>query len=150
MSVSLSFPRRAAFTAGASLPRELRAHLTTGLRLAGQLGLLWVVLSAGGMLARALALPLPGNLAGMLLLLGLLWTGVIRLEWVHDLASILVRHLMLFFIPLAVGLMVWQNLLASSGLVIGASLLGSAVVGILAAGLAAQFIAAREGRSHAV
>ncbi len=119
----------------------VRSAAASVVRLAAQLALLWLILAGGGALSQALALPLPGNLAGMLLLLALLWSGVIRLSWVQDLSAMLVRHLMLFFVPLAVGLMVWQNLLATSGVIIGLSLVGSAAVGMLTAGLVAQRLA---------
>ena len=119
----------------------LGALVATSLRYGVQLGILWTVLTAGSLLSSTLRLPLPGNLTGMLLLLAALWSGVLPLEWVADVANLLVKHLMLFFIPLAVGLIVWQGLFEASGVVIVGSLIGSAVAGVLAAGLAAQFLA---------
>lgn len=49
-------------------------------------------------------LPVPGNILGMLLLLLLLMTGVIRLSMIEDVSNFMLRHLSFFFIPAAVGL----------------------------------------------
>jgi holin-like protein len=108
------------------------------LRLAFQSALLYGVFWLASMLVQVLRLPLPANLIGLLLLLGLLWTGVIKPSHL-DLASGLVsRHLSFFFVPLAVGLMAWGDLLARSGVVMGVALLASAAVGIGVAGAFAQ------------
>ncbi|MBU8714956.1 CidA/LrgA family protein [Brevibacillus parabrevis] len=50
-----------------------------------------------------LHIPLPGNLVGMLLLTLGLVTGWIRMEWVDRASSFLIRHMMLFFVPIIVG-----------------------------------------------
>ena len=58
-----------------------------------------------------------------------------------DVVSPLVsRHLSFFFVPLAVGLMAWGDLLARSGLVLGVALVASAALGIGVAGLSAQTV----------
>jgi putative effector of murein hydrolase LrgA (UPF0299 family) len=69
-----------------------------------QIAVFVLISKAGYAFVDALQLPLPGNLAGMLMLFALLTSGVIRLEWVEAGASLLVRHLAFFFIPTAVGL----------------------------------------------
>jgi holin-like protein len=62
-----------------------------------------------------LQLPIPGNLLGMLLLVALLTSGVVRLAWVEAGVSLLVRHLAFLFIPIAVGLMTFQDLFVRNG-----------------------------------
>lgn len=89
-----------------------------------------------------LGLPIPGNVLGMLLLFGLLATGVVPLWIVEAAAMLLLRHLAFFFIPLAVGLMGFADLLREHGLAILAALLVSAVAGIYAAAFASQWLAA--------
>ena len=111
------------------------------LLLGVQFLILWLFFVAGTVLVDEVSLHLPGNLVGMLLLLIFLETGLLPPHFVQDMATLVVRHLAFFFIPLAVGLMSWQALLATSGLVLGSSLLGSAVVGIAAAGIVAQLLA---------
>ena len=129
----------------AGVPRQVRL----GLHLAGQSLLLVAVYYAGTALVQATGMPLPGNLVGMLLLLGLLRLGVVRLEHVQDAATLLLQHLNLFFIPLAVGLMAWGGLLGASGLGLGVSLAGSAAVCLAVAGLAGQRLARMTGAADA-
>jgi holin-like protein len=89
-----------------------------------------LISEAGYAFVGALRLPLPGNLAGMLMLCALLSTGVIHLEWVEAGASLLVRHLAFFFIPIAVGLMAFGDLFVRHGVAIIVTLIVSAGIGI--------------------
>src|SRR5260370_30948499 len=98
MAISLPLARQLPTNALAGI--NPRAGILRLASLAGQLGILWLVLTAGSILSTSLALPLPGNLTGMLLLLGLLWSRVLPLEVGAGLTTLLVRHLILFFIPL--------------------------------------------------
>lgn len=87
----------------------------------------WVVL--------AFALPVPGPVMGMvLLLLGLILAkrvpGTIRMS-----AEGLLRHLALLFVPAGVGLMVHAELIAAEWLVILVALVVSTVVTILVTAL---------------
>jgi holin-like protein len=139
-SVAASAP---SLSIGAGIPRRLRP----GCRLAGRSLLLVVLFFAGAALAQATAMPLPGNLVGILLLLALLRLGIVRLEHVEAAAGLLLKHLNLFFIPLAVGLMAWGGLLGASGLGLGVSLAGSAAVCLAVAGFAGQRLARTGGAS---
>ncbi|MFY0545106.1 CidA/LrgA family protein [Brevibacillus sp. H7] len=50
-----------------------------------------------------LHIPLPGNLLGMLMLTVCLCAGWIKLETVERASSFLMKHMMLFFVPILVG-----------------------------------------------
>jgi putative effector of murein hydrolase LrgA (UPF0299 family) len=63
---------------------------------------------------------------------------VIKPSQLDVLSGLVSRHLSFFFVPLAVGLMAWGDLLARSGLVLGVALLASAGLGIGVAGVFAQ------------
>lgn len=142
----VSFTSARTLTGGpwAGIPAPLGAVLrvsqlvATGLRLGWQFGLLVGVYYAGSAVVQVTGIPLPGNLVGMLLLLGLLRLGLVRLDQVEDVASLLVKHLNLFFLPLAVGLMAWSGLLGLSGLTLAICLVGSAAVGVVVAGRVSQ------------
>jgi holin-like protein len=97
----------------------------------------------GYLLVERLHLPLPGNLVGMLLLLALLGSGVVRLSWIESGASILLRHLAFFFVPIAVGLMAFTDVLQRDGLSWLVTLVLAAGVGIWAAGSVTQALALR-------
>jgi holin-like protein len=101
---------------------------------------------AGYSVATALQLPLPGNLVGMLFLLGLLATGLVRLKWIEASALLLTRHLAFFFIPLTVGLLGFGELFLANGPAILVILIVSAGIGIGVAGLSSQGLASRKGR----
>lgn len=101
-------------------------------------GGLWLLSELGFALTARLGLALPGNLLGMMLLFILLVSGIVRLEWVNDAATFLLRHLAFFFIPLAVGLMTMDELMRSHGILILAALMASAAVGIVVSGWVVQ------------
>jgi holin-like protein len=112
-----------------------------------QTAALLLISEAGRVFVGALQLPLPGNLVGMLMLFALLTCGVIRLEWVEAGASMLVRHLAFFFIPIAVGLMGFGDLFVNHGVEIVVTLMLSAAIGIYVAGLTSQVLTRRR-RGH--
>ena len=108
------------------------------LALALQVAGLLVINKVGYVLGDALRLPLPGNLLGMLLLLLLLATGVVRLAWIEASASLLIRHLAFFFVPITVGLMGFTDIFLDNGAAILITLITSAGIGIFVAGLSSQ------------
>jgi len=92
-------------------------------------------------------IPLPENVLGMLLLLLALGTGVVKLAWVEEAADFLLRHMMLFFAPLIVGVLpLWDVLEANLGPVAGGLLL-STLATMAATAWAAQGLM-RKGAAH--
>jgi len=126
------------------LTRVRAAHTLRGAaRVIGQCFLLWAIFDAADRLVRAWRLPLPANLIGLLLLLLLLGTGIVRPADLHEVNALVSRHLSLLFVPLAVGLMTWPDLLAARGFVLALVLLGAVAVGIATAGIVGQFLMQR-------
>lgn len=78
-------------------------------------------------LVQWLYLPLPANLVGMMLLLGLILCRVIPLSWVRAGAHWLLAEMLLFFVPAVVAVVNYAQLLMVEGwrifLVIGLSTL---------------------------
>lgn len=70
----------------------------------------------GEILARALHLPLPGALVGMLLLAALLLRRGEPPAWLEPAAQGLLRHLGLLFVPAGVGIIAYTDLLARAWL----------------------------------
>jgi holin-like protein len=110
-----------------------------------QIVALLLISEASHGLVGALQWPVPGNLLGMLILVALLTSGVVRLEWVEAGASPLRRHLAFFFIPIAVGLMEFRDLFVRHGVTIVVTLMVGAAIGIWVAGLTSQMLARRRG-----
>ena len=110
-------------------------------------GLLWVLgcQVAGELVVRVLGLPVPGPVVGMVLLFGVLsvrrpepGSGVLRA------ADGLLRHLQLFFVPAAVGVMVYAGTVRSEWLpVTGALVLSWAAGLVTVAGLTALLVRRR-------
>jgi holin-like protein len=113
--------------------------------IALEIAALLLISEASHAFVSALQLPLPGNLVGLLMLFALLTAGVVRLEWVEAGASLLVRHLAFFFIPIAVGLMEFGDLFVRHGMAIVVTLIVSAAIGICVAGFTSQVLTPRRG-----
>lgn len=79
-------------------------------------GLAWLLAmqSAGELMARALSLPFPGPVIGMLLLLAALRSETVRAA-VAACADFLLSHLSLLFVPVGVGVMTQLPLLGDFG-----------------------------------
>ena len=84
----------------------------------------------GEVASQAFALPVPGPVVGMVLLAAfLIWRGAIS-EELEQAAGFLLRHLSLFFVPAAVGVMANGARIAREWVPLGASLVGSTVLTI--------------------
>ena len=119
-------------------------------KVAAQVALLSFVSWLGHAIVVLLHLPLPGNVAGMLLTYAALSCGVLPLRYVEHGAGLLVRNLPLFFVPLAVGFVTRHQLLAAHGFAIVATLVGSAAIGFAVTGRAAQCVTRLQGKTTAV
>jgi holin-like protein len=93
----------------------------------------------GAFLSR-IGVPLPGGVLGLLLFYLALTVGLIKLEWVERAAGLLLRHMVLLFIPLTVGLMEMGQVLARQSVAIVASLLVSWTAGIVTTGLLGRWL----------
>lgn len=82
----------------------------------GLRGLAWLLVlqSVGELLARGLALPFPGPVVGLLLLLFALRIPTVR-EPVAVCANFLLSHLSLLFVPVGVGVMTHLGLIGQYG-----------------------------------
>jgi holin-like protein len=125
----------------ASKARSRVADCARQLALAAlQISGFWALNFAGGWLVKRTALPIPGNLVGMMALYVLLALRIVKLAWFETAGSFLIRHLAFFFVPITVGLMDARYLLAARGLVILLILAVSAAIGILLAGWVSQLL----------
>ncbi|MFB8376510.1 MULTISPECIES: CidA/LrgA family protein [Paenibacillus] len=97
-------------------------------------------------MARALHLPVPGSILGMIVLFILLQTRVVKLRWIEIGAAWLLGELLLFFIPSAVGIMNYMPMLEQDGLQILFIVLLSTFLVMACTGLVATRIAKRKER----
>lgn len=106
-----------------------------------QLFVLWLLNELGSIIVQWLHLPIPGNVLGMMLLFILLLTGLIKLNWVDQASSFLLKHLVFFFIPITVGIMTLGPMFLQNGLSLIVILIISAVLGMVVTGGSAQLLA---------
>lgn len=87
--------------------------------------------AAGELLSSALDLPIPGSVLGMLLLLGALLSGGVKLEWVDREGELLVKNMSVMFVPPGVGIVTYLALLKSEALPIFGALILSFLVTLI-------------------
>ena len=82
-----------------------------------------------------LGLPVPAGVSGLLLFYGALQIGLVKLRWVERAAAFLLRHMVLLFVPLTVGLMDMGGILSRQIWAICASVVVSFLAVLLVTGL---------------
>ncbi|MDO4344590.1 MAG: CidA/LrgA family protein [Eubacteriales bacterium] len=76
-----------------------------------QFGIILTVTCAGEIVKSLIPLPVPGSIYGLVLMLGLLASGKLRVESVKETGEFLIEIMPMMFIPAAVGLMAsWEQL----------------------------------------
>lgn len=99
----------------------------------------------GDLIARALDVPVPGGVIGMLLLfLGLLLYRGVPAELEQASQGVL-RHLALYFVPASVGIMTMGPLLAQEGVRIGVVMVLSTLIPLVACGYLLDRWLAKQG-----
>jgi len=110
------------------------------LKVVGQIILLWIIYWLGNQITLLTGIKIPGNVIGMALLFGLLFSGLIKLEYVEDGASLLLKHMLFFFVPYAVGLMNWGEVFYNYGLILALAIVLGAVIPFFVVGYVVQLI----------
>lgn len=67
------------------------------------------------MVKAAVSLPIPASMIGLLLLLLALKLGIVKLKWIEQGGNWLLAELMLFFVPSAVGIVNYDEMLSWQG-----------------------------------
>ncbi len=103
------------------------------------LGIIVAIFLIGGWL-HTLGVPIPGGVLGLLLFYGAMLTGALKLRWVDRAAGLFLRHMVLLFVPLTVGLMDLGPILSRQAVAILASLVVSFLAVLLTTGLLARWL----------
>ena len=80
-----------------------------------QIALIGVVWGSADILKKLFNLPMSSGIVGLFLMLGLLLTGVIKLNWVNVGAKFILGELVLLFIPLMMSITQYQQLFFAKG-----------------------------------
>ncbi|MCF3943566.1 CidA/LrgA family protein [Oceanobacillus alkalisoli] len=92
--------------------------MTGVLRIITHIFFLYALLLIGNVLQEIFHLFIPGSVIGMILLFLLLKLGIMKLKWLEEGTSLLLRHLTLFFIPVTIGFMEYLELFKGRGLLL--------------------------------
>lgn len=106
------------------------------------LAILLLLQTAGEALARALRLPFPGPVIGLVLLLGALQLPLVR-EPVIAAADLLLAHLSLLFVPVGVGVITHLEMLSRHGLQLALAIVVSTWVGMAVTALVLRWLLKR-------
>ena len=94
-----------------------------------------------GLLAqKGLGVPLPANVLGMIFLTLALFAGVVKLEWVESAGHFLLRHMLLFFVPLIIGAVLLWPLLQDHWLPLLGGMVISTLLTLAVTGAVATFL----------
>ncbi|MED2942149.1 CidA/LrgA family holin-like protein [Bacillus swezeyi] len=112
----------------------------------GQVALLFIFARLMNLLVEVLHIKIPGSIIGIIVIFALLHFKVIKLEWIEIGALWLLAELLLFFVPSAVGIMNYGELLKEFGTSIILVVLLSTFVVMVSTGMLTQMIANRKER----
>jgi len=93
-----------------------------------------------GQATHRLGSPVPGSVAGLLLLVLALSLKLVKLSWIEKTAGLFLHHMVLLFVPVTVGLMEVGPIVRQSGVAILASLLVSLLAVLVTTGLLSRWL----------
>lgn len=126
---------------GADTPKErLQRSVKHGLLLLAQLCLIMGVYAAGCALASVLPISLPGNIMGMVLLLVLLGTHILKTKYISEACDYLIDNMSVFFIPAGVAIMGCFSLLEASAAKFAFVCIATTVIVFLATSYTVLFV----------
>ena len=125
-----------------------RSRHLNGLQVVLQVALLWGISIAADTLANVLHSPIPGSIIGFAALFLLLKFRVVKLSWVEKGADFLLRNLLLFFIPAAVGIIQYGHLVRVDGIRLLGLILMSIVLVMSWTGWLAERLSKRQQREN--
>ncbi|MDC7227507.1 MAG: CidA/LrgA family protein [Spirochaetales bacterium] len=106
----------------------------------GEFLILAVVALSGSLMNLIPWFPLPGAVSGMLLMLILLLSGIIKLERVTNAAGFFLKFLPLFFIPFVINLMKESDVIAAYGVKLILVISVTTLLTMAATGLTAKLL----------
>lgn len=90
--------------------------------------LIMLCLWAGNGIQDFFGLSVPGSVFGMILLFLLLATGIVKVQWVEASSQLLIRYMIILFVPISVGLMTHFGTLIDNAIPIFAASVGASII----------------------
>ncbi|MCK8058442.1 MULTISPECIES: CidA/LrgA family protein [unclassified Fusibacter] len=110
------------------------------MKILRQLCIILGICILGELISSSLPFPIPGNILGMIIMLMLLTSKIVKKQQVEDVAEFLLSHLAVFFIPAGVGLINVTNIIGKDLLSIISIIILSTIIVMATTGLAVQFL----------
>lgn len=117
------------------------------MRVPVQLAVIFAICIAGEFLYRIVGIPIPGNIIGMIILLLLLCTKILKPEQISGVSSFFLNHLALFFLPPSIAIMTVGEDILSQWPMLLLLCIALTVVTLVATGLTTQFFIGRQERN---
>ncbi|WP_162062886.1 CidA/LrgA family protein [Vibrio taketomensis] len=99
------------------------------------MALILACLWAGISIQQLVGTSIPGSIIGMIILFGLLASGIVSGDWVKPSATLFIRYMILLFVPISVGLMNHFDTLIDNALPILAAAVGGTLLVLICLGL---------------
>ena len=114
-------------------------------KIAIQIGLLYILFQVGNWIQDFFHLMIPGSVIGMILLFLLLVFNIIKVSWIESGAGLLIKHLTLFFIPVTVGIMNYFDLFKGKGFILILIVIVSTLIVMITSGYLSQWLVKKKG-----
>lgn len=112
-----------------------------------QFGLILAITFAAEMIYRYLPLPIPASIYGLVIMLFLLVTGIIRLDWVKESARYLILIMPLMFIPAGAKLVTMGDMILSVLFPVLITVFVTTIIVMVISGRVTQFIIKKESKN---
>lgn len=110
------------------------------MKLLNELLIIILIFITGEYISSLLPFPLPGSIAGMLILLFLLIFKIIKIEQIKRISDFFLGNLSFLFLPVSVGLLGSMDILRESGVNILILTLGTTVIVIYVTGAIVELV----------
>lgn len=111
----------------------------------GEFLIISLTTATGILIAAIPGFPLPGTVTGMIIMLILLVTGVIKIKQIQRVSDFLTGTLPLFFIPLIVNIIGEQEILGSYGIQLLIIIIPTTLITLIITGLTAKLLLTLSG-----
>lgn len=116
------------------------------MKLIEQITIVFGIYFLGELLSKTFHLPIPGNVLGMVILLGCLYKGIIKVDKINNITNFLLDNLSFLFLPGGVALISILSILKENLLPIAFITLASTVIILVSTGAIVQFLIRRASK----
>lgn len=106
---------------------------------------IFLFLGMGELINYLIDIPVPGNILGMIFIFAALKLKLIKLETVKPASDILIKYMVLFFVPFGVGLMSYFDFIKSYWLILSVAVVITTLITLYVTALVQQKLEKHDG-----